>query len=93
MHLNEVEIRFGMDQFHTLVVLFTTIVVTDPSPLGWGYSLPQQGSLTAQLLAQLISLLLYPFGYAKLQENILRLVELRRIFFHIRYSLRCVTPY
>jgi len=49
------------------------------------------GSLTTQLLAQLISLLLRPFGYAKLQEDVPRLVELRRILFHIRYSLRCVT--
>jgi len=40
-----------------------------------------------QLLAQLISLLLRRFGYAKLQQDVLRLVELRRIFFQIRYSL------
>ena len=87
MHLNKVEIRFGMYQFHTLVVLFFTIVFTDPAPLGWGHSLPHLGSLTTQLLAQLISLLLRPFQYAKLQEDVLRLVEVRRIFFHIRYTL------
>ena len=80
-----------MYQFHTLVVLFFTIVVTDPAPLGWGHSLPYLGSLTTQLLALLISLLLRPFGYAKLQEDVLGIVELRRIFFHIRYSLGCVT--
>jgi len=91
MHLNKVEIRFGMYQFNTLVVLFFTIVVTDPAPLGWGHSLPHLGSLTMQLLAQLISLLLRPFEYAKLQEDVLRPVVLRRIFFHIRYSLGCVT--
>jgi len=91
MHLNKVEIRFGMYQFHTLVVLFFTIVVTDPAPLGWGHSLPHLGSLTTQLLTQLISLLLCPFGYAKLQEDVLPLVELRLIFFPLRYSLGCVT--
>jgi len=91
MHLNKVEIRFGMYQFHTLVVLLFTIVVTDPAPFGLEHSLPHLGSLTTQLLAQLISLLLRPFGYTKLQEDVLRLVELRHIFFHIRYSLGCVT--
>jgi len=91
MHLNKVEIRFGMSQFHTLVILFFTIVVKDPAALGWGHSLPHLGSRTTQLLAPLISLLLRPFGYAKLPEDVLRLVKLRRIFFHIRYSLRCVT--
>jgi len=90
MHPNKVEIRFGMYQFHTLVVLFFIIVVMDPAPLGWGHSLPHLGSLTTQLLVQLISLLLRPFGYAKLQEDVLHLVELRRIFFHIRYCLGCV---
>jgi len=80
-----------MYQFLTLVVLFLTIVVTDPTPLGWGHLLPHLGSLTTQLLAQLISLLLRPLGYAKPQEDVLRLVEPRRIFFHIRYSLGCVT--
>jgi len=91
MHLNKVEIRFGMYEFHTLVVLFFRIVVSDLAPLVWGHSLPHLGSLTTQLLTQLISLLLCPLGYAKLQEDVLRLVELRRIFFHIRYSLECVT--
>ena len=91
MHLNKVEIRFRMYQFHTLIVLFCTIVVTDPAPLGWVHSLPDLDSLTTHLLAQLISLLLRPFGYAKLQEDVLPLVELRRIFFPIRYSLGCVT--
>ena len=91
MHLNKVEIRFGMYQFHTLVVLFCMIVMADPALLGWGHALPHLGSLTTQLLAQPISLLLCPFGYAKLLEDILRLVEQRRIFFHIRNSLGCVT--
>jgi len=91
IHLNKVEIRFGMYHFHTLVILFFTIVVTDPAPFGGGDLIPHPGSLTTQLLAQLISLLLHPFGYAKLQEDVLRLVELRGIFFHIRYSLGCVT--
>ena len=91
MHLNKVEIRFRMSQFHTLVVLFFTIVLTDPAPLGYGHLLPHLGSLTTQLLVQLISLLLHPFEYAKLDEDVLRLVELGRIFFHIRYSLGCVT--
>ena len=91
MHLNKVEIILGMYQFHTLVVLFFTIVVTDPSPLGWGHSLPHLGSLTSHLLAQLISLLLRPFGYAKLEEDVLPLVELRGIFFHIRCSLGCAS--
>jgi len=80
-----------MYQFHRLVGLFFTIVVTDPAPLGWGHSLPHLGSLTTQLIAQLISVLLRPFGFAKLQEDVFRLVELRRILFHIRYSLGCVT--
>ena len=80
-----------MYQFHTLVVLFVMIVVTDQAPLGWGYSLPHLGYLTTQRLTQLISLLLHPFGYAKLKDDVLRLVELRHILFHIRYSLRCVT--
>ena len=80
-----------MYQFHTLVVLFLTIVITDPAPLGWGHSLPHLGFLTTQLFAQLIWLLLHPFGYAKLQEDVLRHVELCRIFCHIRYSLGCVT--
>ena len=84
MHLTKIEIGFGIDQFHTLVVLFFTIIVTDPAPLGWGHSLPDQGFLTAQLLAQLVSLLLRSFGYAKLQEDIFRLMEPRRVFFHIR---------
>jgi len=79
MHLNKVEIRFGMYQFHTLVVLFFTLVMTEPAPVGSGHSLPDLGSLTTQLLAQLISLLLRPFGYGKLQEDPLPLVELRRI--------------
>ena len=91
MHLDKIEIGFGIDQFHTLVVLFFTIVVTDPAPLGWGHSLPDQGSRTAQLLAQLFSLLLRPFGYAKLQDDVFRLVEPRRVFLHIRHSLRRVT--
>jgi len=51
MNLNKVEIRLGMYQFHTLVVLVFTIVVTDPAPLGWGHSLPHLGFLTTQLLA------------------------------------------
>ena len=92
MHPNKLEFRLGMDQFHTLVVLFFTIVVTHPALLGWGYSLPDQACLTALLLAQLVSLLLPLFGYTKLQEDILRPMERRRVFFHIRYSLRCVTP-
>ena len=83
MHLNKVEIRFGMYQFHTLVVHFFTIVVKDLETLGCGYLLPHLRSLTIHLFAQLISLLLRPFGDAKLQEDVLRLVELRRIFFHI----------
>ena len=91
MHLNKIEIGFSIDQFYPLVVLFFTIVVTDRVPLGWGHSLPDQGSLTAQLLAQLVSLLLRPFAYAKLQEDVFRLVEPRCVFFHIRYSLRRVT--
>ena len=91
MHLNKIEIGFGIDQFHTLVVLFFMIVITDPAPLGSGPSLPDQGSLTAQLLAQLVSLLLRSFGYAKLQEDIFGLVEPHHVFFHIRYSLRRVT--
>ena len=91
MHPNEVEIRFGMYQFDTLVVLAFTMVVTDLALLGWVHSVPHRGSLRRQLLAQLISCLLRPFGYAKLQEDVLGLVELRRIFFHIRYSLGCVT--
>ena len=44
-----------------------------------------------QRLAQLHSLLLRPLRYATLQEDGLRLVELRRPFFHIRYSLKCLT--
>ena len=91
MPLNKIEIGFGIDQFHTLVVLFFMIVVTAPAPLGWGHSLPDQGFLTAQLLPQLVSLLLRPFGYAKLQEDVFGLVQPRRVFFHIRYSLRSVT--
>ena len=91
MHLNKIEIGFGMDQFHTLVVLFFTIIVTNPAPLGWGHSLSDQGSLTAQLLAPLVSLLLCQFGYAKLPEDVFRLVEPRRVFFHIGYSLCRVT--
>jgi len=91
MHLNKVEMRFGMYQFSTLVVPLCTIVVTDPVPLGWRHSLPHLGSLTTQLLVQLISLLLRPFRYVKLQDDVLCLVELRRIFFHIRYSLGCMT--
>ena len=88
MHLNKVEIRFTMYEFHRLVVLFFTIVGTDLARLGWGHLQPHLGSLTRQFLAQLISLLLRPLGYAKLQEVVLPLVQLRRIFFHIRYSLR-----
>jgi len=91
MPLNTVEIRFGMYRFHTLVVLFFTIVVIDPLQLGWGHSLPHLGSLMTELLVQLISFLLRMFGYVKLQEDILHLLELHRIFFHRRYSLRCVT--
>jgi len=91
MHHNKLEIGFGMYQFHTLVVLLFTIVITDPAPLGWGHSLTHLGSLTTQRLAELISLLLRPFGYVKRQEDVLHLVEQRRIFLHIRYSLGCVT--
>ena len=65
------------------MVLFFTIVVTDPAPLGWGHSLPDQGSLTAELLVQLVRPLLRPFGYAKLQEDLFHLIEPRRVFFHI----------
>jgi len=32
MHLNKVEIRFTMDQFHTSGVLFYTIVIMDLVP-------------------------------------------------------------
>jgi len=91
MHLNEAEIRFRIDQYHTLGVLLFTIVFTHAAPLGWGHSLLHLRSLTTQLLAQLISLLMCPFGYSKLQEDVLWLVELRRIFFHIRLSLGWVT--
>ena len=38
----------------------------------------------AQLLAQLVRLLLHLFGYAKLQADIFRLVGPRPIFFHLR---------
>ena len=90
MHLNKVEIRFGMYQLYMLGVLFLTIVVTDLALLGWGHLLPHMGSLMTELLAQLISVLLRPFGYLKLHEDVLHLVELRRIFFHIRVSLGSV---
>jgi len=42
MVLTKVEIRFGMGEFHMLVVIFFTIVVTDPVPLEcqWGPLLP-----------------------------------------------------
>jgi len=66
MHLNKGEIRFTMYQWHTLVVHFYTIVVTDPARLGLRHSLSHLVSLTTKLLAQLISLLLCPFVYAKL---------------------------
>jgi len=91
MHLNKVGIRCGMYQFHKLVFHYVTIVVTDPAPLGWGQALPPLRSLTSQLLAQHISLHLRLLGCAKLQEDVLRHVELHRIFFHIRYSGGCVT--
>ena len=71
MHLDKVEMRFGMYQFSTLVVPLFTIVVTGPAVLGWRHSLPHLGSLTTQLLAQLISLLLGPFRYVKLQDDVL----------------------
>ena len=54
-----------MDEFHTLVVLFFTIVITNWTPWGWGHTLPHLGSLTTHLLAQLIGLLLQLFRYAK----------------------------
>ena len=91
MHLNKIEIGFGIYQFYTLVVLFFTIVITDPAPQGWGHLLPDQGSLTVQVLAQLISFLLCLFGYAQLQEDVFRLIEPCRILFHIRYCLHRVT--
>ena len=75
----------------TLVFLFITIVVRDPAPLGWVNSLPHWGSVTTQLLVQLISRLLGPFGYAKLQQDVFHLLELSGIFFHIGYSLPFVT--
>jgi len=74
-----------------MVVHFFTIVDTYPALLEWGPSLINLGSLTTQLLAQLISLLLRLFEYAKLQEDVLCLMELGYIFFHIRYSLGRVT--
>ena len=81
-----------MGHFHRWVVLFCTIVISDLTPLGWGHSLCHQACRMAHLLVPLVYLVLGPFRYAKLQEHVLRLVELRRIFFHIRFSLWCVTP-
>ena len=83
MHLNKIEIGFGIDQFHTLVLIFFTIVVMDLPQLGCGYSVHDQGSLTAQLLVQLVCLVLRSFGYAKLQEDIFHLVAPCRVFFQI----------
>lgn len=80
-----------MYKFDTLVVLCFTIVVTHPALLRSVLSLSHLSSLMTQLLGQLISLALPLFGYIKLQEHVLHLMILHLIFFHIRYSLRCVT--
>ena len=80
-----------MDKLHTLVVLCFTIVVTHSALLRSMLSLPHLSSLITQLLGQLISLALPLFRFVKLQEHVLHLMILRLIFFHIRYSLRCVT--
>src|SRR5437879_4634808 len=56
MHFNKVEMRFAVDQVHTSVVLFCTIIVADPAPLGGGNRLVHLRSLMLQLPSLLVNL-------------------------------------
>ena len=56
MHLNKVEMRFAVDQVHTSVVLFCTIIVADPAPFGGGNRLVHLRSLMSQLPSLLVNL-------------------------------------
>ena len=69
MYLDEVEMRFAMDQVHPSPVLFFAIVVMDPAPFGGGYGLAHLRSLMSYLPALLLNLAQCTLGYSKLQED------------------------
>jgi len=79
-----------MNHVHTQFVLFVTIVVTDPAPLGWGYLLSYQGSLTSDLLSLIVNFGLCAFCHLKLQEDIFHSRKLVQIIFHVGYGVRGV---
>jgi len=55
--------------------------------LGWGHSLPYQGSLTSDLLALLVNFGLCAFCHSKLQEDIFHHMKLVQIIFHVAYGV------
>ena len=76
-----------MNHVHTQFVLFVTIVVTDAALLGWGLSLPNQGSLTSDLFSLLVNFGLCAFCHSKLQEDIFHPMKLVQIIFHVGYGV------
>ena len=76
-----------MNHVHTQFILFVSIVIAHPAPLGWGHSLPYQGSLTSDLLSLLVKFGLCAFCHSKLQEDIFHPVKLVQIIFHVGYGV------
>ena len=81
-----------MDQVHTSLVLFFAIVVTDPAPVSGSHGPAHLRSLMLDLPLLLVNLGLCTLSYSKLQEDILHLMKLVQIMFHISYGVRRVAP-
>ena len=90
MYLDKAEMRFAMDQVHTSLVLFFSVVVTDPAPFRGGHGLAHLRSLMSYLPPLLVNLGQCTLSYLKLQEDTFHLVQLVEIIFHISYGVRCV---
>ena len=81
-----------MDQVHTELVFFFTIVVTDPAPVRGSHGLAHLRSLMSYLPPLLINLGQYTLSYSKLHEDTFYPVNLVQIMFHIRNGVRRVAP-
>ena len=90
MYPDKVEMRFAMDQVHGSLVVFFTIVVTDPAPFRGSHGLAHLCSLMLYLPLLLVNLGQCTLSYSKLQEDTFHPVKLVQIMFHISYGVRRV---
>ena len=90
MYLDKVEMRFAMNQVHTLLVVFFAVAFTDPAPFRGGHGLAHVRCLMSYLPPLLVYLGQCMLSYSKLQEDTFHLVKLVEIIFHISHGVRHV---